>query len=226
MLRDELAEIREPVLRQVLDHPFWSGLRDGTLPGAALSRFVRQDTAFLLPAYARALARCAASAPEDADTLLFGQSVVGTLEARDGLRAAYTALTGELRLPEPDGHSAVEPAVAAHAGFFTAAAETSFHAGVGALLPMVWFNAEVSDHLRDNAVPGTRYLPWITAYHPGESYRYAVEAFLAMADRVGGQAPPRLRQMIVDHFSRGIRHELAFADCCAGLAAPAGKGAR
>ncbi|GAA2150375.1 hypothetical protein GCM10009760_44700 [Kitasatospora kazusensis] len=227
MLRRELAEICEPVLRQVLDHPFWSGLRDGTLPPAALARFVGQDTAFLLPAYARALARCAAAATEDADTLLFGQSVVGTLEARDGLRAAYAALAGGLRLPEPATDPVAEPAVAAHAAFFTDSAESSFEAGLGALLPMVWFNAKVTDHLRDNAVPGSRYLPWIAAYHPGESYGYAVEAFLSLADRVGAQSPPRLRRVITDHFSRGVRHELAFADCCADLTArPAGKGAR
>ncbi|MDH6129136.1 TenA family transcriptional regulator [Kitasatospora sp. GP82] len=226
MLQQELAEICEPVLHEVLNHPFWSGLRDGTLPGEALARFVRQDTGFLLPSYARALARCAAAAPDDADTRLFGQSVVGTLEARDGLREAYTGLAGELGLPGLEERAPVEPAVVAHTAFFTAATETSFHAGLGAVLPMVWFNAEVSDHLRDNAEPGTRYAPWIAAYHPGESYRYAVRAFLDMADRVGDQSPPRLRRLITDHFSRGIRHELAFADCCAALPAQsAGKGA-
>lgn len=227
MLQRELARICEPVLREVLDHPFWSGLRDGTLPGEALARFVRQDTGHLLPAYARALARCAASAPDDADTLLLGQSVVGTLEARDGLRAAYGALAAELDLPPLGPAPAVEPAVAEHAAFFTGSAAASFHAGLGALLPMVWFNAEVSDHLRDHAAPGTRYLPWITAYHPGESYRFAVRAFLDMADRVGEQSPPPLRQLVVDHFARGIRHELAFADCCAGpYARTAGRGTR
>ncbi|MEV4441053.1 TenA family transcriptional regulator [Streptomyces sp. NPDC049577] len=227
MLRRELAEICAPVLRTVLDHPFWTGLRDGTLPPWALARFVRQDTAFLLPAYARALARCAASAPDDADVRLLAQSVAGTLEARDGLRAAYTTLTGELGLPALDDSAPAEPAVTAHAAHFADSSAHSFHAGLGALLPMVWFNAEVSDHLRDHAAPDSRYLPWITAYHPGASYRHVVDAFLAMTDRAADQAPPRLRELITDHFARGVRHELAFADCCAAAPArPAGKNAR
>jgi thiaminase/transcriptional activator TenA len=216
MLRQELAEIREPVLRKVLDHPFWSGLRDGTLPGESLARFVEQDTGFLLPSYARALARCAAAAPEDGDAFLFGQSVVGTLEARDGLRRSYLELAGELDLPELDFNAPVHAATHAQSAFFTAASAASFHAGVGALLPMVWFNAEVSNDLRVRAVPGSRYLPWISAYHPGEDYHYAVEAFLTMVDRVGETCSPTQRRLIVEQFSFGIRHEWAFAECCAG----------
>jgi len=87
---------------------------------------------------------------------------------------------------------------------------------LGALLPMVWFNAEVSDHLRDHGVPGSRYLPWIEVYHPGESYQYAVQAFFDMVDRAGESASPAERRMLVDQFSIGIRYEWAFAECCAG----------
>ncbi|MBB4987075.1 MULTISPECIES: TenA family protein [Streptomyces] len=227
-MRQELREICAPVLHEVLNHPFWTGLRDGTLPATALARFVHQDTAYLLPAYARALARCAADAPDDAGARLLGQSVVGTLDARDGLRAAHAALAPGLGLPEPDSvEEPVAPAVAVHAAFFTSSAASSYHAGIGALLPMVWFNAEVSDHLRDHAVPGNRYLPWITAYHPGESYRFAVEAFAELADRLGERSTPEQRRLITTHFTLGIHHELAFADACAAPAArPAGRGAR
>ncbi|GLW06792.1 aminopyrimidine aminohydrolase [Microtetraspora sp. NBRC 13810] len=214
MLHKELMAIGEPVLAKVLAHPFWSGLRDGTLPGEALAHFVRQDTAFLLPAYARALARCAASATDDADTHLFGQSIIGTLEAAERLRQAYTGLTGELGLPALDGGAPVAPATHAHASFFAAAGARSFHAGVGALLPMVWFNAEVSDNLRRQAAAGSRYLPWIEVYHPGESYRYAVQAFLDMADRAGEECSPAQRRLVVEQFSISIRYEWAFAESC------------
>ncbi|ACZ87081.1 TenA family protein [Streptosporangium roseum] len=214
MLQEELMEIRDPLLRKVQDHPFWSGLRDGSLPGEALARFVQQDTGFLLPAYARALARCAAAAPDDADTLLLGQSVVGTLTARDRLRRAYTTLAGELGLPELQAGLPADPATQAHASFFAAASARSFYAGVGALLPMVWFNAEVSDNLRRDAAPGSRYLPWIEVYHPGDSYGYAVRAFLDMVDRAGESCSARERQLIVEQFSISVRYEWAFAECC------------
>jgi thiaminase (transcriptional activator TenA) len=214
MLHEELMEIRDPILRKVQDHPFWSGLRDGSLPGEALAYFVRQDTGFLLPAYARALARCAAVAPQDADTFLLGQSITGTLNARDGLRQAYAALVGELGLPELGEQHGADPATHAHMSFFAAASADSFHAGVGALLPMVWFNAEVSDRLRDAAVPGSRYLPWIEVYHPGESYTYAVQAFLDMVDRAGENCSAWQRHLLVERFSISIRYEWVFAESC------------
>jgi thiaminase (transcriptional activator TenA) len=214
MLHDELMEIRDPVLRKVQDHPFWSGLRDGSLPGEALACFVHQDTGFLLPAYARALARCAAAAPDDADTAVLAQSVTGTLAAGDRLRKAYLGLSGELGLPDLGEQAPVDPAAHAQASFFTAATAASFHAGVGALLPMVWFNAEVTNCLKRDAVPGSRYLPWIEVYHPGDSYQDAVAAFVGMADRAGENCSPRQRQLIIDQFSIGIRYEWRFAECC------------
>jgi thiaminase/transcriptional activator TenA len=219
MLHTELREIADPVLRKVQDHPFWAGLRDGTLPGEALAYFVEQDTAFLLPAYARALARCAAVAADDTDAALLAQSAASSLYARDRLRAAYQAMAGQLGTPQLgtpqlDDQPAAGPATRAHASYFAAASAASFHDGLGALLPMVWFNAGVSDHLKDNAVPGTRYVPWIEAYHPGESYKPAVQGFQDMVDRAAQTCSPRQRQLIVEQFSLSIRYEWAFADGC------------
>lgn len=214
MLHEELMKIGDPVLQEVQEHPFWSGLRDGSLPSGALTRFVEQDTGFLLPAYARALARCAAAAPADADTFLLGHSVAATLEARDKLRTAYTDLAGELGLSALDDRVQPDLATHAHASFFAAASAASYYAGIGALLPMVWFNAEVSDNLKRSAAPGSRYLRWIEVYHPGESYRYAVRAFFDMADRAADSCSASQRQLIVDQFAVSIRYELAFAKCC------------
>lgn len=214
MLRDELKEIRDPVLRKVQAHPFWSGLRDGSLPVEALLHFVEQDTGFLLPAYARALARAAAVATDDADTLLLGQSVAGTLHARDRLRCCTAELAEQLTLPALVPRPLIDPITLAHTSFLTAATATSFHGGIGALLPMVWFNADVSDTLTRDAASGSRYLPWIEAYHPGESYRYAVQAFLDMAERAVENGSNRQHQLVIEQFSISIRYELAFAGSC------------
>jgi len=211
-LHEDLLEIADPVLRKVIDHPFWSGLRDGSLPGAALAHFVQQDTAYLLPAYARALARCAATAAEDGHALLFGRSIFGTLEAKDKLRNAYTELAGELDAPPLPADLPADPGTHAHASFFAAASATSFHAGVGALLPMVWFNFQVSNDLKERHTPGSKYARWIAVYHPGETYSYAVKAFLGMVDQVGAASSAAQRQQVVDHFTTSIRYEWGFAE--------------
>ena len=69
------------MLAQVLEHPVWAGLRNGTLPGEALVHFVQQDTGYLLPAYARALARCAAVVSDDSHAKLLAHCAFATLEA-------------------------------------------------------------------------------------------------------------------------------------------------
>src|SRR5687768_17290642 len=99
MLSKELQELAEPVLAKVKEHPFWAGLRDGSLPAESLAYFVEQDTSHLLPAYARALARTAAATRWDAHAALLARSVMGSLEARDRLRGAYAELEPRLQLP-------------------------------------------------------------------------------------------------------------------------------
>lgn len=220
MLHEHLVALAEPVLRKVTDHPFWAGLRDGSLPAESLTHFVEQDTGFLLPGYARALARCAATAADDAHVALLGRSVTGTLNARDRLRTSYAELAGQLGAPAartgPPGPGpaapAIDPGTCAHTAFLQAASARSTAAGVGALLPMVWFNLRVSDDLHHNHQPGSRYAAWIGAYHPGADYRHAVHAFLNLADELDRQLSPAGRDELIENFVTGTRYEWLFAE--------------
>nr|CAM34351.1 putative transcriptional regulator, TNENA/THI-4 family [Streptomyces tendae] len=212
MLHDELVELAAPVLRKVLDHPFWSGLRDGSLPGEALVHFVEQDTGHLLPAYGRALARCAATAHDDAHAVFFARAAVGTLEARNRLREEFTGLLPRLGLPAPSAHVPADPLAHAHCAFFHAAAATSLAAGAGAVLPMAWFNLQVSKDLAERRTRGSVYEPWIELYQPSEGYARVVERYLAVVDEIGEQCSAREREQLVESFQTGIRHEWAFAE--------------
>jgi thiaminase (transcriptional activator TenA) len=213
MLHEELLRAAEPVLRKVIDHPFWSGLRDGTLPGEALAHFVAQDTGHLLPAYGRALARCAATAPDDAHSVFLARSVTGTLAAGDRLRAAFADLAPSLGVERVADPPPADPLTHAHCSFFQAAAATSLHAGVGALLPMAWFNHHVSKDLSERRVPGSVYEPWIELYQPSEGYLdHVVRRFLAVVDEIGEGASARERSALTDRFSLGVRYEWLFAE--------------
>ncbi|HKR51771.1 MAG TPA: hypothetical protein VJT72_19740 [Pseudonocardiaceae bacterium] len=213
MLHEELQALAEPVLRKFKDHPFWSGLRDSSLPVESLKHFVEQDTGYLLPAYARALARCAAMAVDDSHAMLLGQSIFETLAARDRLRAKYGELAEQLGTP-PLGATlaAVAPGTHAYAAFFQSASARSLAAGIGAVLPMVWFNFSISNDLKDNYHPGSRYAPWIDVYRPGEDYQYTVRGFTSMVDELGGQFSPSQRQELVEYFTVSTRYEWMFVE--------------
>lgn len=210
-MRDELQQIGGPVLREVLDHPFWTGLRNGSLPPRALVHFVQQDTGYLLPAFARALARCAATAADDRHALLLMRGAAATLQARDRLAAAFGELAPAMNVHPPGGRPAITPATGAYCALLAAAGAGSLAAGIGATLPMVWFQRELSDDLVARVVPGSQYAPWIEAYHPGAGYGVVVEQFLAMAGEIGDGGPAARRHELVDRFRTAAGHELSFA---------------
>lgn len=211
-MRDELQKIGGPVLREVLDHPFWTGLRNGSLPPQALLHFVLQDTGYLLPAFARALARCAATAAEDEHALLLMRGAAATLEARDRLDEAFGELAPALNVRPPGRRPAITPATGAYCALFATASARSLVAGIGATLPMVWFQRELADDLITRVVPGSQYAPWIESYHPGAGYGVVVEQFLAMADEIGAGSSAAQRHELVDRFSTAARHEWRFAE--------------
>jgi thiaminase/transcriptional activator TenA len=212
MLSKELQELAEPVLAKVKEHPFWAGLRDGSLPAESLAYFVEQDTGYLLPGYARSLARTAAATRWDAHAALLARSVIGTLEARDRLRTAYAELAPKLELPPATESPEITAPVHAHCSFLHAATAATVASGMGALLPMVWFNHQISDDLLRRHVPGSRYAEWIKVYHPGEGYQYAVKGFMAAYDELGERMAVPGRTELVDYFATSIRYEWAFAE--------------
>ncbi|MFF3743730.1 thiaminase II/PqqC family protein [Streptomyces kronopolitis] len=212
MLSDDLAELAAPLLCDLLDHPFWAGLRRGTLPGEALVRFVEQDTGHLLPCYGRAFARCAAAAADDTDAVLLSRCAFETLASGPRLRAALADVAPALGVRPPDPRVGAHPAARVQSATVTAAAATSWAAGIGALLPFMLFHLEVCEDLRARQRPGSRYLPWLAAYLPGDGARYAVRAVRELTDRFGATATPAETAEAADWFLRGARCELAFAD--------------
>jgi thiaminase/transcriptional activator TenA len=210
MLRDDLWELGEPVLRKVNAHPFWSGLRDGSLPDGVLTYFVEQDTGYLLPTFGRALARSASIAVDDRHADLLIQCAGATLGSAGRLRAAFDELGPKMDQPARAENPPVDPAVQAHCAFFTATTATSLPAAIGGVLPMVWFNLHLSNELA--TAVDSRYQPWIDAYDSGAGFERAVEQVLVMVDEIGAGCSPADRDRLIDQFTLGARYEFAFAE--------------
>ncbi|GAA4616673.1 hypothetical protein GCM10023195_74230 [Actinoallomurus liliacearum] len=103
MMRDELATIAKPVLAAVTDHPFWAGVRAGTLPTASLRYFAEQDARYVVPAYARALARVAATADGHAHAAMLCEAANATFESVPRLLRELTELAEEPGGPADPG---------------------------------------------------------------------------------------------------------------------------
>ncbi|MBP2327262.1 thiaminase/transcriptional activator TenA [Kibdelosporangium banguiense] len=212
MLTEHLRAVSRPMVAEIVAHPFWAGLRDGSLPATALAHFVTQDTAHLLPALGRAFARCAASADVNAHTKRLSECAYATLESAPRLWAAFDALAGNFDTGPLDHEVPANPTTLAYCSFLNAAAATSFTAGIGAVLPMMWFHMDVCEDLARRYVPGSRYVAWIDVYNPGERAWPAVREFLRMVDEIDTQASEADRDQLVRSFSAAARYEWAFAD--------------
>ena len=85
--RDVLWSDAQDIYASILDHPFLSGLADGTLARESFRHYIVQD-AHYLRGYARALALCAAKATDPADTVMFAEHAAGAIAAERDLHAA------------------------------------------------------------------------------------------------------------------------------------------
>ncbi|MFI6850139.1 TenA family transcriptional regulator [Kitasatospora sp. NBC_00085] len=209
-LREQLWLCAEPLVTQVVEHPFWAGLREGSLPPAVLWHFAEQDFHWAVPAYARALARTAALAePAGAGELLAGAAAAtfGSLTRMDRELTALAERFGGFGPVRGIG-----PATLAQTSFLTSVSTASYAAGLGGLLPMIWFHQKVCLDLRARAVPGARYAEWIDQYCPEDGFHGYVEAYLGVIDDFGRRASGAEVSVLVDSFLHGARYELAFCE--------------
>jgi thiaminase/transcriptional activator TenA len=203
-VRDVLWADISGVYDAILAHPFLAGLADGTLPRESFRHYVVQD-AHYLRGYARALAVCAAKAPDEDATVMFAQHAAGAIAAERDLHASLLDELGTVDDP-------VAPATQAYLSYLLATAHGGSYAeAVGAVLPCYWIYARVGEHLLAAGSPDPLYARWIAMYG-GDEYRAVVDAVLDETDRAGSElSPPELVRMRT-HFSTTARYEWMFWD--------------
>ncbi|MGQ0572727.1 MAG: thiaminase II [Pseudonocardia sp.] len=191
----------------ILDHPFVTGLTDGTLARESFRHYIVQD-AHYLRSYSRALAICAAKAPTTADTVMFAQHAAGAIAAEQDLHAA---LMGELgATAEAAAKEPVAPTTVAYTSYLLATCYGgSFPEALAAVLPCYWIYARVGAALLERSSPDPVYARWIAMYG-GAEFQSVVDAVLALTDRVGTQVSDRERALMHEHFVTTSRYEWMF----------------
>jgi thiaminase (transcriptional activator TenA) len=207
--RDVLWSDVEGVYAAILAHPFLAGLADGTLPRESFRHYIVQD-AHYLRGYARALAICAAKAPDAADTVMFAEHAAGAVAAEQSMHAA---LMGELgSSPEEAAQEPVAPTTRAYLSYLLATAYGgSFAEAVGAVLPCYWIYARVGEELLARSSPDPLYARWIAMYG-GEEFQTVVDGVLAVTDRVGATLSAAELERMREHHRTTSRYEWMFWD--------------
>ncbi|HEY0813808.1 MAG TPA: thiaminase II [Pseudonocardia sp.] len=205
--RDVLWADVESIYAAILDHPFITGLTDGSLPRAAFRHYIVQD-AHYLRGYARALAACAAKAPDENATVMFAEHAAGAIAAERGLHAALMAELGgsaAQAAAEPVG-----PTTRAYISYLMATVlGGSYAEALGAVLPCYWIYARVGDELLARSSPDPLYARWIAMYG-GEAFQAVVDDVLAETDRVGATLSATELSRVREHFTTTSRYEWMF----------------
>ncbi|MDX6644892.1 MAG: hypothetical protein QOK40_619 [Miltoncostaeaceae bacterium] len=212
-LSEEIWDAIAPAYRAILEHPFVTGLTDGSLPEAAFARYVIQDALYLAD-YSRALALCAARAGSTDDLRMF---CLHAAEAIDVERALHERLMGALGI-DPAAAAGAEPSPTclAYTSFLLqACALRDRHEAVAAVLPCYWIYWEVGRALVARGSPDPRYRAWIEAY-AGPEFEEAVLGAIGACDRAGAGLAPAQRAAAIGAALRAATYEWMFWDAALG----------
>ena len=200
-----------PTYQAIREHPFLTGLSDGTLAPEAFAHYVAQDGLYLRE-YARCLAIVGGKAPNVADLAMFARHATGAVE----VELAQHELPGL----EPDSAvqlgsavtGTVTPTTQAYTSYLLATAYGgSFVEGLAAVLPCYWIYAEVGKALSANGSPVPQYQRWIDSY-AGDEFAALVSEVLDLVDRVGPGLGAAERERAQRHLRVAARYEWMFWD--------------
>jgi len=199
----------EDVHAAILAHPFVTGLTDGTLARESFRHYIVQD-AHYLRGYARALAICAAKAPDTADTVMFANHAAQAVAAEQDLHASLLGELGDNA--ESAAREPVAPTTRAYLSYLLATCYGgSFSEALAAVLPCYWIYARVGAALLERGSPDPLYARWIAMYG-GEEFQAVVSSVLALTDRVGAGTSEGERALMHQHFRTTSRYEWMFWD--------------
>jgi thiaminase/transcriptional activator TenA len=191
------------VYAAILNHPFITGLTDGSLDHEAFRYFLVQDSHYLR-AYSRALNLVAARAHDEADVSMFARHSAEAIEVERELHAGLLAELG------PGADDGPGPATTAYTSYLLAVCSTGTYAeAVATVLPCYWIYRDVGRELLRRSSPDPVYKQWIETYGSPE-FDAVVTDVLAATDRLEVSAAERER--CHRHFATTCRYEWMFWD--------------
>jgi thiaminase/transcriptional activator TenA len=183
-----------------LNHPFVSGLADGSLSQEAFKSYIAQD-AFFLTAFARGYALCAARCEQIADFRIFFELQGGVLDELETHAAFAASLSIDLVNVTPF------PETKAYTDFLLQTGQSSsLGSTLAAMTPCMRLYAYLGQELAQRAggIPDQQYAEWIETYSSSEFEGLAVSLESALDRLVDDEASAQAA------YTQAMRCELEF----------------
>lgn len=198
-----------PTYRAILEHPFLTGLVDGSLPHDAFARYIVQDALYLRE-YARSLALCGARAGDTETIRMFASHASVAIEVE---KALHTQLAGALGIDADAVMDAdMTPTCTAYTNFTKqACALGERHVAIASVLPCYWIYNEVGRELMSTGSSDPVYQTWIDTY-ADETFAESVRGALAACDAAAEGLSPSALEAMCESAATAARYEWMFWD--------------
>ena len=189
------------------DHPFVTGIADGTLPLEAFRYYVLNDS-YYLSVFAKVQALGAAKANDLYTSSRMAAHAQGTYEAELGLHENFSkriGITDEERasfVPAPSAYAYTSHLISV--GYTGTLGEI-----IAAILPCYWLYWEIGERLQGSTPSEPIYQEWIAAYG-GEWFGQLVQEQIDRLDELAEKATPEERAKMERHFVISSYYELNF----------------
>ncbi|MGD8809488.1 MAG: thiaminase II [Gammaproteobacteria bacterium] len=195
--------------RRILDLPFNSELVAGTLSQERFRFYMIQDALYLAE-YARALAVCAAKAPDMEDIRFYAKAAETVVVVERALHGGFFEKFGI----SPADAAAAEPSPTCfgYTNFLLAVALKGGYAELtAAVLPCFRIYWEVGNHIAAVAKPGNPYQAWIDTY-ANPDFGDAVKTAESIADKTEASASEADAAAMMRAYRRCAQFEWMFWD--------------
>ena len=215
---DDVEKKAAPIRRAILDHPFVTGIGDGTLEVEKFKFYVCQDYLYLMD-YSRILALASARSPDLETMGRFAVLLHDTLNTEMELHRGFCAQFG-ITLKELEETRAAPTTLAYTRFLLNTAYQGSFPELVGSFLPCLWGYWEVGDHLARRGEPkdAPLYCQWISMY-VSEEYTSLAKWARSLANRVADEAGATQAVRMEESYLTSLKYEYMFWDMAYNLEA-------
>ena len=198
-----------PVFKNILAHPFVTGLADGTLPQDVFAHYIRQD-ALYLESYARTMSAIAVRLPKQEQRDLMTGFIRDTLAAERYMHELYQSMNEKLLPPVPTKASPTCQLYMSYEARLAATAPVEVACAV--ILPCFTVYQQTGAHLLAACKKnGNPYKDWIDAY-ADPSFDKATRAAVALCDELADKASADVRKEMTDAYVLATRMEWMFWD--------------
>ena len=208
---DNVEHKASGIRRAILEHPFITGIGDGSLDVEVFKYYIRQDYIYLID-YSRVLALASARSPDLETMGWFARLLAGTLTTEMDLHRGYCSQFG-ITTADLEETTAAPTTLAYTHYLLTVAHHGSFQELAASFLPCQWGYWEVGDHLSRQGEPVSAplYSEWIRMYTNPE-YLALAQWARSFTDRLAANASPSEIVRMEETYLTSLRYEYLFWD--------------